>query len=174
MFASVQLNEPESMTSFYYLSSKRYKNPGKINKVGKKMDHQPIRTVNQKKVHFFKYVNKTISVKGEWGLLCEGAGGVVAQGLLKFWHTCMNSHAHINSFRWREGKGEFLLSTVYQGGNPVLPVCSHSMTCKDTPLRQQGHMEVLRWLLGKQGGYDEDESEDDGMERQVLETNAIN
>lgn len=48
------------------------------------------------------------------------------------------------------------------------------MTCKDTPLRQQGHMEVLRWLLGKQGGYDEDESEDDGMERQVLETNAIN
>lgn len=36
MFASVQLNEPESMTSFYYLSSKRYKNPGKINKVGKK------------------------------------------------------------------------------------------------------------------------------------------
>lgn len=38
------------------------------------MDHQPIRTVNQKKVHFFKYVNKTISVKGEWGLLCEGGG----------------------------------------------------------------------------------------------------
>ena len=26
------------------------------------------------------------------------------------------------------------------------------MTCKDTPLRQRGHMEVLQWLLGEQGG----------------------
>lgn len=24
------------------------------------------------------------------------------------------------------------------------------MTCKDTPLHQRGHMEVLQWLLGKQ------------------------
>lgn len=26
------------------------------------------------------------------------------------------------------------------------------MTCKDTPLRQHGHMEVLQWLLGKRCG----------------------
>lgn len=30
-----------------------------------------------------------------------------------------------------------------------------SMTCKDTPLRQRGHMEVLQWLLGKQCGMGE-------------------
>lgn len=29
------------------------------------------------------------------------------------------------------------------------------MTCKDTPLRQRGHMEVLQWLLGKQCGMEE-------------------
>lgn len=31
------------------------------------------------------------------------------------------------------------------------------MTCKDTPLHQRGHMEVLQWLLGKQCGQMWDE-----------------
>lgn len=47
------------------------------------------------------------------------------------------------------------------------------MTCKDTPLRQRGHMEVLQWLLGKQCGAWRSWPDSGWMERSELEMNVV-
>lgn len=105
----------------------------------------------------FKYVNKITYLRGEWDSLVVSVCVTWASAMtLDVWHTCMNTlplcHSHFFRTLWRRGwipsfstflRFSLLSVSAEEGG---------SMTCKDTPLRQRLHMEVLQRLLGKQEG----------------------
>lgn len=66
-------------------------------------------------------------------------------------HTHRVQCAHAPS-EDHDDEGKFLLLPHVNRSPELHAEEGSSTTCKDTPLRQRGHMEVLHWLLGEQGG----------------------
>lgn len=155
MFASLYLNHPPQIKLNLFIvpwSSKENTIPG-TKKSYKNVDCQHIWAVNKKSA-LLQYVNKMICLKGEWDSFSQCAWAWASAVTPEVWHTHTRTHTVLPRIMmgippfstyvfegWVRGS---LVAVSVEGGG--------STTCKDTPLRQRGQMEVLQWLLGKQGG----------------------
>lgn len=98
------------MTSFYYLSSKRYKNPGKINKVGKKNGPPANQDSKSKKSAFLQVCKQNHFCKGRvrlvvWG--CGRGGGAGTPEILAHVYELARTHKLLQMTREEGGIPSF-------------------------------------------------------------------